>query len=338
LADRIQPDRAGGQTILGAARRRVRDERLMTFNTKGQVVGETASTGKASSAADPPLSELDALQLLLDLGGMVPGAGAIADLLNAAISAARGDWLGMALSIFSAAPAVGDAAALAKIAKNAPKYAEALAVVEAKVLPKLPDRIAKPLKEFIGKAKAKLDEMTGAKKDLSKPESPKKESEPPKGGNDTQVKNKRTGEKGRCGEKLAKMDMMSEGFDEVIEVQNNSGHGVDLIGRNSKTGEVKVWEVKTTDGASAPSLSKDQARMGGEKYTNSRLERAAEGLGNYGKVPEAMENAKKANKWIERAGGKVGYEKREVFIDDITKGCMKNPNKPSKSQSWPAKK
>ena len=68
------------------------------MNTSGRVVGESASSGKASSAADPPLSELDALQLLLDLGGMVPGAGAIADLLNAAISAARGDWLGMALS------------------------------------------------------------------------------------------------------------------------------------------------------------------------------------------------------------------------------------------------
>lgn len=160
----------------------------MTFNTKGEVKGEVASSGKASSAADPPLSELDALQLLLDLGGMVPGAGAIADLLNAAISAARGDWLGMALSIFSAAPAVGDAAALAKIANNGPKYAKALAVVESKVLPKLPDRIAKPLKEFIGKAKAKLDDLTDGNKAASKPEPPKKEPETGGGGKDSQVK------------------------------------------------------------------------------------------------------------------------------------------------------
>jgi hypothetical protein len=313
----------------------------MTYNTPGKVVGENASSGKASSAADPPLSELDALQLLLDLGGMVPGAGAIADLLNAAISAARGDWLGMALSIFSAAPAVGDAAALAKIAKNAPKYAEALAVVEAKVLPKLPDRIAKPLKDFIGKAKAKLDEMTGVKKEPAKPEPPKKEPDSAKKDGDAQVKNKRTREKGRCGEKLAKADMMSEGFDEVIEVQNNSGHGVDLIGRNSKTGEVKVWEVKTTDGSSAPSLSKDQGEMGGEEYTKDRLSRAASGQGNYGKVPEAMENAEKAQDWMKKAknaGKSVTYEKREVFIDDISKGCAKNPNKPSASKPWSAKK
>ena len=73
--------------------------------------------------------------------------------------------------------------------------------------------------------------------------------------------------------------MMQEGFDQVVAVQNNSGHGVDMIGRNSKTGEIKVWEVKTTDGSSAPSLSKDQISMGGEKYTNDRLTRAADGRG-----------------------------------------------------------
>jgi hypothetical protein len=152
---------------------------------------------------------------------------------------------------------------------------------------------------------------------------------------------KKTGEKGKCGEKLAKQDMMQQGFDEVMEVQNNSGHGIDLIGRNSKTGEVKVWEVKTTDGASAPSLSKDQAGMGGEEYTKDRLGRAAGGQGNYGKVPEAMENAEKAQDWMKKAkntGKPVTYEKREVFIDDISKGCAKNPNKPSQSKPWSAKK
>jgi hypothetical protein len=112
---------------------------------------------------------------------------------------------------------------------------------------------------------------------------------------------------------------------------------VDLIGRNSKTGEVKVWEVKTTDGTSAPSLSKDQARRGGERYTNDRLGRAAAGEGNYGKVPEAMKNAKRAQGWLKSAGAQVSYEKREVFLDDLEKGCAKNPSKPSKSKRWDAK-
>jgi len=150
-------------------------------------------------------------------------------------------------------------------------------------------------------------------------------------------KKNNSGEKGKCGEWLAKMDMAKDGFDQVTAVQNNSGHGVDLIGRNSSTGEVKVWEVKTTDGASAPSLSKAQKTLGGEKFTKNRLDNAARGVGNYGKVPEAMKNAKAAKNWIEDAkdaGKSITYEKREVFVDDLDKGCAKHPNRPSKSKPW----
>lgn len=68
-----------------------------------------------------------------------------------------------------------------------------------------------------------------------------------------------------------------------------------------------------------------------------RLGRAARGDGNYGKVPEAMANARKAKDWLAKAGDKVVYEKREVFIEDIEKGCMKNSKRPSRSKSWDAK-
>lgn len=70
----------------------------------------------------------------------------------------------------------------------------------------------------------------------------------------------------------------------------------------------------------------------------NRLERAAEGRGNYGKVPEAKANAKTVQKGLDKAGDKVSYEKREVFIDDIEKGCAKHPNRPSRSKPWEAKK
>ncbi|MCX7113700.1 MAG: hypothetical protein NTX45_27205, partial [Proteobacteria bacterium] len=122
-----------------------------------------------------------------------------------------------------------------------------------------------------------------------------------------------------------------------VAVQNNSGHGVDLIGRNSTTGEVKVWEVKTTDGNSAPSLSRDQSKLGGEKFTQNRLQRAVEGQGNYGKVPEARKNAKKVKKWLEQANKRnanTTYEKYEVFVDDLDKGCFKHPNRLSRSKPW----
>ncbi len=143
--------------------------------------------------------------------------------------------------------------------------------------------------------------------------------------------------KAKCGEWLARQDMMQEGFDQVVQVQNNSNHGIDLIGRNSQTGEVKVWEVKTTEGTSAPSLSKQQASMGGPKYTVDRLGKAASGYKNYGKVPEAMANAEKALDWLDKAEDKVSYQKREVFIDDITEGCAKHPGRPSRSKPWTGK-
>ncbi len=53
-----------------------------------------------------------------------------------------------------------------------------------------------------------------------------------------------------------------------------------------------------------------------------------------------MRNAKTALKWISearKAGKPATYNKREVFIDDISKGCAKNPNKPSLSKPWLAK-
>jgi hypothetical protein len=167
------------------------------YNTTGKVVGETPSSGNAGKAANPKLEVLDALQLLLDLVGMVPGAGAIPDLLNGCISLARGDFFGAALSVFSAIPAAGDVVGAGKIIKNGEKYVEALKLVESKVLPKLPANVAKPLKEFIDKAKDKLDELMGKGKTAEKaPDAP---NEKPKTGEgdeaakkgDTQVKSTR---------------------------------------------------------------------------------------------------------------------------------------------------
>ena len=61
-------------------------------------------------------SVLDGVQMALDVAGMVPGVGAAPDLLNAAISVMRGDWLGAGLSVVAAVPGVGDVVGGAKIA------------------------------------------------------------------------------------------------------------------------------------------------------------------------------------------------------------------------------
>lgn len=68
-------------------------------------------------------SVLDGVQAALDVLGMVPGVGAIPDLMNAAISVMRGDWVGAGLSIVAAVPVVGDAVGGAKIAYRGAKIA-----------------------------------------------------------------------------------------------------------------------------------------------------------------------------------------------------------------------
>lgn len=56
-------------------------------------------------------SVLDGIQTALDLAGFAPGVGAAPDLLNAAISACRGNWAEAGLSVLAAVPLIGDTAA-----------------------------------------------------------------------------------------------------------------------------------------------------------------------------------------------------------------------------------
>lgn len=71
-----------------------------------------------------PESVLDGIQLALDAAGLAPGVGAIPDLLNASISALRGDWGAAGLSVLAAVPVIGDAATAAKFAQKGVKAAK----------------------------------------------------------------------------------------------------------------------------------------------------------------------------------------------------------------------
>lgn len=66
---------------------------------------------------------LDGIQMALDVAGMVPLLGAAPDLLNAAISACRGNWLDAGMSLVAAVPGAGDAVGGVKIVKNGVKIA-----------------------------------------------------------------------------------------------------------------------------------------------------------------------------------------------------------------------
>ncbi|WP_042226286.1 hypothetical protein, partial [Porphyromonas crevioricanis] len=115
----------------------------------------------------------------------------------------------------------------------------------------------------------------------------------------------REGEKlGDFGETIAKDYYRSLGYDEFYAVQNKSGNGVDIVARNSQTGDMVKAEVKTTqqdklwNGGKTKEipLSKDQRQMGGKHYTNDRLNRAANGDDGYtdGRSSEQAEMALEA--------------------------------------------
>ena len=74
---------------------------------------------------------LDALQLGLDLLGLIPGAGEPFDLINAGISAARGDYLGAGLSLAAMVPIAGMAATAGKGARKAIVIGENMTRVKA---------------------------------------------------------------------------------------------------------------------------------------------------------------------------------------------------------------
>ncbi|EJL21825.1 DNA/RNA non-specific endonuclease [Brevibacillus sp. BC25] len=64
---------------------------------------------------------LDGVQLALDVVGLIPGLGEVADLANAGISLARGDYAGAALSLAACIPFAGWAATGAKLGAKAHK-------------------------------------------------------------------------------------------------------------------------------------------------------------------------------------------------------------------------
>ncbi len=86
-------------------------------------------TNTASSVADTAsntwdkATDIDTIHTTLDAVGFLPYIGAVADLANAGLYAARGDWSNAALSGVAAVPGIGDAVGLAgKGAKAASKF------------------------------------------------------------------------------------------------------------------------------------------------------------------------------------------------------------------------
>jgi Holliday junction resolvase-like predicted endonuclease len=101
----------------------------------------------------------------------------------------------------------------------------------------------------------------------------------------------RTGELGEA--KIMEI-LRARGY-EVIALQNNSGHGIDLIAFKKgigSTGLLIYVEVKTSENTGAPSLSKAQEDT--RRFVRSRLERTANAEGHFKNVPQALRDVAKA--------------------------------------------
>ena len=111
---------------------------IITITDDGQIDTGSADLSKENAKSEEemkaeteekqkiePESVLDGIQLALDAAGLAPGVGAIPDLLNASISALRGDWGAAGLSVLAAVPVIGDAATAAKFAQKGVKAAKA---------------------------------------------------------------------------------------------------------------------------------------------------------------------------------------------------------------------
>ncbi|MDC0711762.1 hypothetical protein POL68_25055 [Stigmatella sp. ncwal1] len=135
--------------------------------------GATAQ-GEVQAKKDEENGFLDGLQTVLDVAGFVPLFGEVADIANAGISAARGNYLEAGLSLLSVIPGVGDA--VGKGAKYALKFADAGAAAKALDLMKSADipgffnklasnpQVAKyvePLKKALDDVMQKLQTIAG---------------------------------------------------------------------------------------------------------------------------------------------------------------------------------
>jgi hypothetical protein len=81
-------------------------------------------------AEEHPEILADLLQMVLMACGLVPVVGEACDGLDAAVSFARGDWVGGFLSLGSMVPLAGWLTAAAKATKNADRFREAMKFVE----------------------------------------------------------------------------------------------------------------------------------------------------------------------------------------------------------------
>lgn len=154
-------------------------------NTQGRVNGEAPATGKSADDSNAEVESetpaeddtgdkiLDGLQLGLDVAGLIPVVGEIADLANAGISLARGDYAGAALSVVSAIPFAGWLGTAGKVGRHGAKAAAEASTKAAKeaserAAKEAADKAAKEAAHKRAKEEATRKKASGAKANAKK--------------------------------------------------------------------------------------------------------------------------------------------------------------------------
>jgi Holliday junction resolvase-like predicted endonuclease len=121
---------------------------------------------------------------------------------------------------------------------------------------------------------------------------------------------------GDAAEAKAREDLKKQGFTDVAKVENKSGNGIDIVGRNPQTGEVKVVEVK----ANGSSLNGLQAR-GGPDNTERVLNTAEKSKANTWK--EAKGDVANVREWLQNSPNTI-HQIWKYEVDAAT-GVAKGP-------------
>ncbi len=164
----------------------------------------------------------DVIHGVLDVAGFIPGVGAVADLANAGLYAAEGNWLEAASSLASAIPGIGDTIALAKKTGKVLKGLKGT-----KALDK-----AKDMKSMFSALRGKA--KTGASKAKNKGMKNRKEAF-----DNVELEHKEKCVNGRCftGDTLV---CTRDGYKPIKKIQK----GDEVYSRNAETGETGFKEVE----------------------------------------------------------------------------------------------
>lgn len=107
---------------------------------------------------------------------------------------------------------------------------------------------------------------------------------------------------GIAAERAAIRSLTRKGYTEIAQVQNASGHGIDIVARN-KFGHLRFFEVKGHAGVGRAVMNPQQRDIVG--FVQSRLERAVGGTGHWRNVGEGVQDTAEMMLFEVQSGARI---------------------------------